>query len=787
MKQDWFSLTVQRPWWVLLAGIVLIVGASFGAKNLYFRGDYKVFFEEKNVQRMAFEEMQDVFNKNETANIIVAPASGNVFTERTLTLLKELTDEAWQTPLSTRVDSVANYQHTWAEEDDLIVEDLILEVEYIDDETIKRAKEVALTEPNLVNRMVSASGDVAVVAVTVNLPDDNLVGPADGPHALTRDEGVEQVAKYTVELAEQFKQRYPDHEFYHTGMVFMNNAFAVESKEDFATLVPIMFLVIILVLWFLLRSFTGTLATVVIIITAISSTMGLAGWMGFFMSTATVNVPTLVMTLAVADCVHVISSMLYGLREGKTKNEAIIYSLQLNLMPILITSVTTAIGFLTLNFANVPVLADLGNLTAIGVILAFIFSVTLLPALLAVLPMKVTKFKENKSDRIERLGEWVITHHKRILPFTLIFVVGSIAASFLNQINDVATEYFDDTTAFRQSTNFQQEHISGMATIDFALYTGRESGLNDPKVIRTVGGFTDWLRTQPEVDHVSTISDTFLRLNKNMHADDPEYYRLPEQQEMAAQYLLLYEMSLPYGLDLNNQINIDKSATRITVTLQNLGSKEFTGFEQRAFDWMADNAPDIKLTAGSPTLMFAHIGELNMSSMLRGTLIALLLISGLLVFALRSWRMGAISLIPNMLPAGIGFGIWGLYSGDINLGLSIVLSMALGIIVDDTVHFLSKYRHARVNGDNAEQAVRYAFTSVGRALWITTIVLTLGFSVLAMSSFALNSDMGLLTGIIIVVALAVDFLFLPAFLIVFDNKDSTEDDKHETGENVQTA
>lgn len=787
MKQKWFSFVVERPWFVLLMGMILIVGASYGTKNLYFRGDYKVFFEEKNVQRIAYEEMQAVFNKNESANIIVAPKSGNIFNQRTMTLIKEMTDEAWQTPLSTRVDSIANYQHTWAEEDDLIVEDLILELEYINDESIARAKEVGLSEPNLVNRMVSSSGDVAVIAVTVNLPEDNLVGPTDEPHALTRDEGVALVAKHTVELAEQFKASYPDHDFYHTGMVFMNNAFAEESKNDFATLVPAMFVTIVVFLWVLLRSFTGTLATVIIIITAISSTLGLAGWMGFFMSTATVNVPTLVMTLAVADCVHVISSMLYGLREGKSKKDAIIHSLQLNLMPILITSVTTGIGFLTLNFANVPVLADLGNLTAIGVMLAFFFSVTTLPALMSLLPMKVAKFQESKSNRIEHFGEWVITHHRRILPFTLVFVIGSVAASFLNQINDVATEYFDHSTDFRQSTDFQQAHISGMSTIDFALYTGRPSGLNDPSVIKTIGGFSDWLREQPEVDHVSTISDTFLRLNKNMHADNPEYYRLPEEQELAAQYLLLYEMSLPYGLDLNNQVNLDKSATRITVTLQNLGSKEFTDFETRAFSWMAKAAPDIKVTAGSPTLMFAHIGELNMSSMLRGTVVALLLISGLLVIALRSWRMGAISLIPNLLPAGIGFGIWGLYSGDINLGLSIVLSMALGIIVDDTVHFLSKYRRARLEGKNAEDAVRYAFTSVGRALLITTVVLTLGFAVLAMSSFALNSDMGLLTGIIIVVALIVDFLFLPAFLIVFDNKDSTEEGTNGADKHVQTA
>jgi predicted RND superfamily exporter protein len=314
-----------------------------------------------------------------------------------------------------------------------------------------------------------------------------------------------------------------------------------------------------------------------------------------------------------------------------------------------------------------------------------------------------------------------------------------------------------------------------MTSIDFALLTDIDSGINAPETLHVVENFSNWLRKQPEIDHVSTIADTYKRLNKNMNADDPNFYTLPEDRELAAQYLLLYEMSLPYGLDLNNQLDINKSATRIMTTVQNLGSKELTNIEQRAYDWFAQNAPQYELIAASPNLMFAHIGEANMSSMLRGTVLALILISGLLVFALKSWQMGAISLLPNLLPAGIGFGIWGIYSGEINLGLSIVLSMTLGIIVDDTVHFLSKYRHARIAGNDAEQSVRYAFSSVGRALLITTLVLATGFSVLMLSPFALNSEMGMLTSIIILVALAVDFLFLPPFLMVFDKKNFKQD------------
>ncbi|MBL4630055.1 MAG: MMPL family transporter [Paraglaciecola sp.] len=769
MNNTWLDFSVNRPKTVLIIGFILIIATTFGAKNLYFRGDYKVFFEETNPQRVAFEKMQKIFSKNDGVSIIIAPKSGNVFTLQTMSLIHEMTHDAQQTPLSNRIDSLTNFQHTWAEDDDMIVEDLVYDLADLNPKRFDYIRKVALNEPNLVNRLLSPEGDVSVINIAVNLPDGDQTAE------------VTQITKSIQALTEKYKTKYPEHDFYHTGVVLMNYSFASFAKRDFSTIVPLMFLVVVIIMWILLKTAVGTFATVVVIAYSIAATMGVAGWFGMFMSTATVNVPTMVMTLAVADCIHVISTMLYGMRLGKDKKEALIYSISLNKVPVFITSATTGVGFLTLNFSAVPILADLGNLTAVGVIFACVFSLTILPALIMILPIKQLP-KQTTSAKLgytEKFGEWVISNRKRILPFTLVVTVIAIGFSFNNQLNDVATDYFDKSTEFRQATEFQQKHISGMTNLDFAIFSNEDSGINRPETLQKIEKFSQWLKAQREVDHVSTITDTFKRLNKNMHGDDPDYYVLPDDRELAAQYLLLYEMSLPYGLDLTNQLDMNKSATRVMAMVKNVGSKELTALESAAQKWFATNAPNLRLTAASPGLMFAHIGEANMASMLEGTLVALLLISGLLVFALKSFKLGVISLLPNLLPAGIGFGIWGIYSGEINLGLSIVLSMTLGIIVDDTVHFLSKYRHARVNGSDAEQSVRFAFASVGRALWITTLVLATGFSILMLSPFALNSEMGMLTSIIIVVALAVDFLFLPPFLMAFDKSNMQQELTHE--------
>ena len=762
MKERWIEFVLRHPWWVMISHILVVVAMAVGAQNLYFRGDYKVFFQEDNPQRVAFEEMQNIFNKSENVSIVIAPKSGNVFEPRTLKLIYDLTEASWQVPLSIRVDSIANFQHTYSEFDDLMVESLLEDLSELNPQKIESIKSVALTEPNLIGRLVSPKGHVAVVNVTVRLPDGDQT-----PEVI-------EISSFVRDMMLEYEQEYADHDFYYTGLVMMNNAFQGAANDDAQTLIPLMFLTIIVVMWLLLRSILSTIATLLVVVFSIIATMGFAGWAGFYLSLSTVNVPTMVMTLAVADCIHVISSMFFAMRQGKSKTDAIRYSLDINLMPIVITSVTTAIGFLTLNFSAVPILNDLGNLTSLGVMLACWLSLTFLPSLLSVAPISVKQSQSEGKDHFVKFADWIINNHRRILPYSLLFFVVAVLLSFTNKLNDIAVEYFDTSNEFRQAADFQTENLSGMSNVDFAIFTNEASAINSPKNMQIIDSFSNWLRSQPEVDHVTTLSDTIKRLNKNMHGDDPSMYKLPANKELSAQYLLLFEMSLPYGLDLNNQLDIDKSATRLMVTTKNLGSEEFTDLERRAYAWFEQLAPELRLTAGSPPLMFAHIGEKNMESMIEGTLLALLLISGLLVFALRSWRMGLVSLIPNMLPAGIGFGIWALISGQINMALAVVLSMTLGIIVDDTVHFLSKYNYARRRGDNAEDSIRYAFSSVGRALLITTVVLSIGFATLTLSTFALNEDMGLLTSIIIVVALVVDLIFLPAALLFFDKKEKLQ-------------
>ncbi|MCU8271869.1 MMPL family transporter [Vibrio vulnificus] len=751
------AFSTRFSFWTLIISLMAIVATAMGAKNLYFRGDYNIFFDGSNAQLQAFDEIQTTFAKTDNIALVLAPKSGDVFDQRTLTQIQEMTEQAWQVPYSSRVDSLANYQHTEAVDDDLLVEDLLYQSYPLTAERIAKVRTIAMSEPLLVNALVSEKGDVAVINITMQMP------------GVDETAEVNEVVAYVEQMLSHYRAQYPDVTIYKAGIIAMNHSFAMAAQNDSATLVPTMLLVILVFLTLMLRSFLSVLATLVVIIGAIVATLGIVGWAGMFLHVASVNVPTLIMTLAVADCVHVIASMRHFMRQGMPKSQAIHRSVTLNFVPIIITSVTTAIGFLMMNMSDSPVLRDFGNLSALGVMIACVLSVSLLPALLNLLPVRFSaKQAAKSSDIMDKLADLVVYRRNVLLPLSIVVIAGSAALIPYNKVNDESVKYFDTSSEFRQAADFMEQRIGGMTTMSIAIKTHQSQGIASPEFLEVLGEFTRWLREQPETDHVASLSDIYKRLNKNMHGDDSAYYALPAERELAAQYLLLYEMSLPFGLDLNNQVNVDKSSVKLQLTVKNLGSVELVALEERIYQWFASHAPRYQVVASSPSLMFAHIGETNMASMLSTLPITLILISALMIFALRSWRLGVISLVPNIAPAVIGFGLWALISGEINLGLSVVVTLTLGIVVDDAVHFLAKYQHARKEGQNAEQAVRYAFHTVGRALWITTVVLVAGFSVLAMSQFRLNSDMGQLSAIVIFVALVIDFVLLPSLLMRFD-------------------
>jgi len=504
--------------------------------------------------------------------------------------------------------------------------------------------------------------------------------------------------------------------------------------------------------------------------------MGFGGWMGVLLTPVSANAPVYILTMAVADSIHILITMFHEMRNGKTRHEAIVESLRVNFRPVFITSVTTAIGFLTLNFSDSPPYWDLGNMVAIGVSAAFVYSVIFLPALMAVIPLSQKASQPTKNGTMDRLADFVIRYRTKLYWGMLALIIALAVQIPRIEINDLFEQYFDNRYTFRTDTDFVTQNLTGFESIEYSLGSGEAEGISKPEYLAKVEEFKEWYKQQPNVMYVGSLTDIMKRLNKNMHGDDPSYYTLPDERELAAQYLLLFEMSLPYGLDLNNQINVRKSSIRFTVVFREVNTQTALALEEKAQVWLKENGLESMRTHGaSPLIMFSNIALRNVKSMISGTLLALVLISGILIVALRSFKFGVISLIPNLVPAFMAFGLWAIVFKEIGMAVSVVIALSLGVIVDDTVHFLSKYLLARrEHGKTPEEAVRYSFHTVGMALWVTSIVLVAGFLVLASSGFTINSHMGFLTAITIGFALLADFLFFAPLLMRVDKKDQIE-------------
>lgn len=496
--------------------------------------------------------------------------------------------------------------------------------------------------------------------------------------------------------------------------------------------------------------------------------MGVAGFFGIKLTPIAMSAPIVILTLAVADSIHILMSLRSLMRDGMAKTDALVEAVRINFLPVAITSLTTIVGFLSLNFSDSPPYWHLGNITAVGIFAAWIFSVTVLPAAISLLPYRVKQASgtEWSVRAMNRLSEFVIRRSRGLLVGVGLPTLAVIAFIPTLDFNDQWVEYFDERIEFRGDSDRAMEHF-GLYPIEYSVPANGPGGISEPEYLDSLERLTEYLRQQPLVTHVYSLSDIMKRLNRNMHADEDAYYRIPGDRDLSAQYLLLYELSLPYGLDLNDRINVDKSATRVTATIAQATSAETKAFFKDVDTWMRDNLPSyMHASPTSAAVMFTYISERNMQNMVVGTILAIVAIAIIMMFALQSVRLGALSLVPNGLPILTTFGAWALLVGEVGFSVATVASISLGIIVDDTVHWLSKYVRARDERNlGVEDSIRYAFHNVGTAIVVNTIILAAGLFVMTTSAFKMNVDLGLMTILSIVGALILDFLLLPALLL----------------------
>ncbi len=766
LLEKYIDFILARRFWVILVVLVASIAASSGVTRLTMASDYRVFFGADNPDLKRWDDYQAVFSKNDNVFFVLQYPEGEAFDQRMAIVVEDLTERAWALPNATRVDSISNFQRTRVEDDFLEVEDLIVGAGELTQAELQERSAFAVSEPAIYRAILSENLRTTGVNVSIELQGDQ---DAEG----------RRTAISAHAMAAEIRAEYPDLTVAMNGSMIMNYGFVQSGERDVMTLVPAMYLLMLILTLVMLRSFSGMIATLITIILSTTIAVGIAGFLGMKMAPITIIAPNIILTLAIADCIHIISSVQKHLRVGMDKTAAIKESLRKNFTAVFITSVTTAVGFLSLNYSDAPPFQWLGNITAFGVLAAWILAITFVPAFLSYMPLKPASTA--RTSLLEKFlagfANMVINRSRTVLVAGSLLSVALIGLALTNSLDDRFSRYFGEELQVRQDLDFVSENLRGQDIFEYEISSGKEGGINNPAYLTTLDDFVTWLRAQPEVDQVTSFSDVIKRLNQNMNGDDPAFYSIPDNPELAAQYLLLYELSLPFGLDLNNQINIDKSSSRLSVIIKDIHIAEQRDYHARVSNWIDTNAPEGLIQ--SPTgisMLFGSLTIRNIKEMITGNILAVVVISLLMMVTLRSVGIGLISVVTNAVPALITFGIWAVFVGQIGMAAAVIGAASLGIVVDDSVHFLTKYlRGRREKGYDKPDAVRYAFAEVGDAIVFTSIIVGAGFAMIAFSTFQVNAQLGLLTAITVIVAMFFDFLVLPAILLLGREKSTVLD------------
>ena len=759
-KKDFAKLLIKYRY--LSIGLVIIVVCllATGLTKLTFNPDLETYFPEGHPAVIRYNEIDDMFIPTDNLIIAVHSNEGTLFNGDSLKVIEELTKKSWTIPYSVRVDSLTNYSYVKSVNDDLIVEPFIEEAEKKSIEFFEKRENLVAGEDIIYKSLISEDKKTSVVSIIVDPPGPN------------KEYQNSELINYILGFIEPIKESNENLDIRLLGNPYLDYISPRIVKAEMPVVMPLMLLLIFFIVFLMIRSYVAVLATFVVILMSLIATFGSIGILGSPLNQMVTTIPILIITLALADCIHLFSIYFQNRVKGISSKESMEKSLEMNIQPLFLTTISTCIGFLCLNFIEVAPLRDFGNAVAIGIGFAFIFTIFFIAPIVSFFEVK-TASKVTKQTRFSTsVGSFILKNGNK-----LIFSITSISFLILlcipmNELDENPTQmYAEGFTSFSSDTLWLDEKLSVTFPVNF-LATNEEGQVSDPDFLKILDKFSVWLEEREQVNHVTSLANNMKNLNKSMHGDDPEWKKIPENADLSAQYLFFYEMSLPMGLDLNSSISQDRKSTKISATLKDMSANEFKEFNNEVLGYLQQNNLENMISEPSSfRVIFTYMVEAIVNSLLYGLFIGILLITLIIGLFFRSYLLPALSIFPNILPIGMGFGLWGLFVGDVGFMVAVGMGSTLGVIVDFTVHFLSKYELARKEfKKSVEESVIYSFETVGFALIIMTVVLALGFSVLNLVTFIPIQDFAKFSVICFIGGLIINFLFLPNLLMKFDKR-----------------
>lgn len=743
------AFIVGHPLWSILIGLGLVAASLAGVPRVRADFTHRGFFWDHDPHMLAFDAFERRFGNDDAVVIAVHSPSG-VFDMDTATLLQELTARMWKVPEIIRVDSLANYNWVHAEGDDIQVEPLFPET--LTPEILAHRERVALSHEILPKYLVSTDAKVAMVVARVK---PGLDRPPNSPLI------TEETRRAVAELART------DHEIHVTGGPPITYAFQEVAVHDLSRLLPIAIATAAIFLLVVLRSVAGVLLPIGLLLVTVAATFGFAGWAKIPLTTMSTAIPSIMIAACVADGVHVLMTFYQELKRGRPRRDAARRSLELNFLPTFLTSLTTAMGLASFASANLKPVAGLGFMAAYGAMLAWVLTLLVLGGLITLLPLRAGRVTGEAGTLDQRLAaRWTAFLARRRVPIIVVgtaITLGAFALAMTNDVNSDPFKYFRRSVPVRDANEFVERTVGGSRGFELVIEAGAEDGIKDPAFLRKVEALQRWIEAMPQVTRAVSIVDVLKQLNRSLNGDQQEFYRLPDDRAAVAQQLFLYTMSLPQGMDINDRVTIKNDALRMTVLNTIATSREAMAAVSR----METHARSLGLEvhATGKYSLYQRTNGYVVEAFLTSFFAALLGIAAVMMIFLRSIKLGLLSMLPNVVPVVIGGAFLKIIGQPLDIGTVLVGAVCLGIAVDDTVHVLANYRRLRTQGFGRNESMQTSLAHVGRALIATTAILVVSFGSFVLADFTPNLYFGLLTAVVLGVALLCDLTMTCAILV----------------------
>lgn len=692
-----------------------------------------------------------------TTGVLFAFEADDIFALESLQAMEALTQRYSEVKSAIAVNSLLNQRFNDSDQKIYGRDYLIPELDGLTASDTAKVREIALNDEDIVKNSLSKTGDMALAQIRYKNAEDDQA---------TRLE----IARSVIALRDSLRSEFPSVDiFVLGGLMFELDGINARTKDN-QVLIPLVLAIGILLLWFCLRSLPFSISLMAMAALSFTATMGTYGWLNIAFNQISTLGPLVVIVIAIADGIHVLSIYAQGLHKDMNKIDAMRESLRVNIQPITLATVTTAMGFLSLNYSSSPGIYGFGNIIAIGVVWAYIVTLAILPALVLLLPTNKVPKPLGIAGFIRAVIKLVTTRGNVLFWASAVIIVVTLGLLPLNKLDFDRFTFVDEDSDAHHVLTALSEKIGNDQALAYSIDSGEYYGITQPEFLQQVETLSIWLEAQPESSFVTSYTDYLRSRNKSDNDDDEAYDILPEDQLQIIDYLVGYQLVQEIEPSLQPIFNADYSAVRLVIATSNLSNKELLDFNDRIDDWIAENVQKkYKVLHGDNSILYVRLDRLITMELMYGFMLSFFFITITMIIGLRSWRYGLLSIMPNLFPATIVFGVWAVFVGELSPYILMLFSISIGLVVDDSVHILSKYISGKKDGMSPESASVYSLDRAGSAITITTLSLALGTFILVFSSTPYFQSVASLLTPIIIVAWALDLFFLPPLLIKFDN------------------